>query len=438
FTAAVAVVCSLGIVRKGGEIFDTEFRGGVALTMTTRPAKGGETAGPDGRVLLSREEVEKRVQSVGEANASDPILAELRSASVLTVGAQTQDFRASSFQIKVANPAGGDVDESRITSTATNAVVREFANELEAQLPSVFAGSKDASHANYTFALERDRLGDNIGRPAVTRPVGSFRGGVAVVLEGIEPPISAEALMRRMVRLRNQPDFAAQAGRDVEVVGLDAVKVADGTEAFRSVVVLVSDPAVNSMKVDMSVWESTLAAPEWKLVQTALGQGSSLDQVSSFSPAVARSLVANAIVAVVLSLVLMLGYIWLRFGSLRFSTSTVVALLFNLIVCIGLLAYSGAIARTGWGSAMLVSDFRIDLNVVAGLLTIVGYSLNDTVVIMDRIRENRGKAPFITRAVVNASINQTFSRTVLTGGSSIATAVILYALGGTGIRPFAF
>ena len=118
--------------------------------------------------------------------------------------------------------------------------------------------------------------------------------------------------------------------------------------------------------------------------------------------------------------------------------STVIALLFNLAVCIGMLAFSGAIARTAWGSALLVSDFRIDLNVVSGLLTIVGYSLNDTVVIMDRIRENRGKAPYISRAVVNLSINQTFSRTVLTGGSSIATAVILYVLGGTGIRPFAF
>jgi SecD/SecF fusion protein len=245
-------------------------------------------------------------------------------------------------------------------------------------------------------------------------------------------------MLRRMVRLRNQPDFAAQAGRDVEIVGLDPVKAADGSEAFRSLVVLVSDPAVNSMKVDMSVWEASLAAPEWKLASTALAQGSSLDQVSSFSPAVARSLVANAIVAVVLSLVLMLGYIWLRFGSLRFSTSTVVALLFNLVVCLGLLSFSGAVARTGCGSSLLVSDFRIDLNVVAGLLTIVGYSLNDTVVIMDRIRENRGKAPYISRAVINSSINQTFSRTVLTGGSSIATAVILYSLGGTGIRPFAF
>jgi SecD/SecF fusion protein len=438
FTAAVAAVCLIGIVQRGGDIFDTEFRGGVALTMTTRPAKAGEDAGPDGRLLLSREAVEKRVQAVGAASANDPVLAELRGATVLTVGAQTPDFRASSFQIKVANPSGGEVDESSITGTTTNAVVREFANELEAQLPSNFAGARDPSHASRTFALARDRLGDNIGRPEVSRPVGPFRGGVAVVLDGIEPPISVDAMLRRMVRLRNQPDFAAQAGRDVEVVGLEPVQAADGSEAFRSLVVLVSDPAVNSMKVDMSVWEANLAAPEWKLASAALSQGSTLDQVSSFSPAVARSLVANAMVAVVLSLVLMLGYIWLRFGSLRFSSSTVVALLFNLIVCIGLLAFSGAIARTSWGAALLVSDFRVDLNVVAGLLTIVGYSLNDTVVIMDRIRENRGKAPYISRSVINASINQTFSRTVLTGGSSIATAVILYSLGGTGIRPFAF
>ena len=366
------------------------------------------------------------------------MLAELRSASVLTVGAQTPDFRASSFQIKSGNPSGSDIDESRITGAVTGAVVREFAGELEAQLPSTFAGSSDAAHGKYTFALERDRLGDNIGRPGLDRAVGPFRGGVAVVLDGIEPPVTASDLARRLERLRNQPDFASQAGREVEVVGIEAVKAADGSEAFRSAVVLVSDPAINSMKVDVAAWEANLAAPEWNLARAALAQGTTLDQVSSFSPAVARSLVANATVAVVLSLVLMLGYIWLRFGSLRFSTSTVVALVFNLIVCLGLLSFSGWLGRTSWGPSLLLADFRIDLNVVAGLLTIVGYSLNDTVVIMDRIRENRGKAPFISRQVVNDSINQTFSRTVLTGGSSIATAVILFALGGTGIRPFAF
>ena len=88
--------------------------------------------------------------------------------------------------------------------------------------------------------------------------------------------------------------------------------------------------------------------------------------------------------------------------------------------------------------ALAMSDFRIDLNVVAGLLTVLGYGLNDTVVILDRVRENRGKAPHITRAVVNASINQSFGRTVLTGGNSVATALILYGLGGAGLKPFGY
>ena len=436
-SAVAATVCIFGMAQRGGGIFDTEFRGGVAMTMTTRPAKPGEQADGKGRLLLDRPSVERRVQALGQANASDPVLAELRSATVLTVGEATPEFGASSFQIKTANPVGA-TEDSRVTDTVTQAIVREFAGEMDARLPSSFAGKGDAAHAPYTFALEKDTVGGSMGRSDLSRAVGNFRGGVAILLDKVDPPITTQDMAQRLARLRNQPDFASQAGRATEVIGVDPVTTADGRTAYRSLVVLVADPAVNATRVDLSVWESNLAAPEWRLVSAALGQGTTLDQVSSFSPAVARSLVANATVAVVLSLLLMLGYIWIRFGSLRFSASTVVALLFNLVICIGLMAFSPAIAGTGTGASLLVSDFRIDLNVVAGLLTIVGYSLNDTVVIMDRIREHRGKAPYVTRAVVNDSINQTFSRTVLTGGSSMATAAILYFLGGEGIRPFAF
>ena len=96
------------------------------------------------------------------------------------------------------------------------------------------------------------------------------------------------------------------------------------------------------------------------------------------------------------------------------------------------------ISHTSLGAALSISDFRIDLNVVAGLLTVLGYGLNDTVVILDRVRENRGKAHYATRSVVNASINQSFGRTVLTGGNSLATALILFGLGGAGLRPFGY
>ena len=111
---------------------------------------------------------------------------------------------------------------------------------------------------------------------------------------------------------------------------------------------------------------------------------------------------------------------------------------FNVIVCLGFLSISIPLSATAFGSALYIEEYRIDLNVVAGLLTIIGYALNDTIVILDRIRENRGKRTWISRETVNLSINQTFSRTVLTGGSTFATAIVLIILGGTGIRPFAY
>ena len=87
---------------------------------------------------------------------------------------------------------------------------------------------------------------------------------------------------------------------------------------------------------------------------------------------------------------------------------------------------------------MKIEAFQIDLGVIAALLTVIGYSLNDTIVILDRIRENRGKRPLPTQEIVNNSINQTISRTVLTSVTTLIAVVIIYLAGGGGIRPFAF
>src|SRR5262249_48067697 len=149
-------------------------------------------------------------------------------------------------------------------------------------------------------------------------------------------------------------------------------------------------------------------------VSQALARGASLEQVSSFSSAVAETLKANAVVAVILSLIGILIYIWIRFNSLLYSAAAVACLVHDVAIAIGLLALSHLIAGPAFGSALLIEDFRIDLGVVAALLTLNGYSLNDTIVVMDRIRENRGKLPRATARIINDSINQTFSRTIIT------------------------
>jgi SecD/SecF fusion protein len=260
-------------------------------------------------------------------------------------------------------------------------------------------------------------------------------GGVAVVVSDISPPITVADAAERIRRMRAQPDFSDVGGRAVDVVGIQASP--DG--GFSKLAVVVGDPDLTSgAKLSDTLWQRSLADREWALVTSALSQPASLEQVSSISPAVAREMAFQAALAVVVSFLGMLVYIWVRFGSLLYSVATVIGIIFNVAVCLGALAFSKWGGETSLGASLLLHDFRIDLNVVAALLIVIGYSINDTIVILDRVRENRGKLPHATRAIINDSINQTFSRTVLTGTCTALTPVVLYIMGGHTMQPFAY
>jgi SecD/SecF fusion protein len=240
----------------------------------------------------------------------------------------------------------------------------------------------------------------------------------------------------RIERLRLQPDFVKYSSRDVEVYGL--TREPGRMDRYTDLVVVVHDPERSYGAVDPEVWHKDVAEAEWHLIGAALQRPASLEQVNSYSSAVAETLAANAVIAVILSLLGILVYVWVRFGSLWYSTAAIMALAHNVMLCLGLLAISALVARTALGALLGVEPFRINLEVIAALLTIIGYSLNDTIVILDRIRENRGKLPRPTAKIVNDSINQTFSRTMLTGFATIVAVIILYVEGGPGLRPFAF
>lgn len=440
-SGALALLSLVVVLARGNDMFETEFRGGVSMTLSTRPAAPGEPQAGDGRLGLSRESVEARVREIGKQAGDDIVVAQLANANVLTVGEETPEGLASSFQIRVGNPPNMpvDFDESRISRDVQAGVVVAFAKDLDVRLPLSFTNSESKDHTLSTRPLEKALVGASIGRPAASsEPVGEFRGGVAIIVDNLTTPVTTSDIENRIRRMRAQPDWSATAGRATKVIGLEPADPTNPSGPQKSLAILVNDSEINALKVDLETWDRNLASKEWNLAQQALTQQASLDQVSSFSPIVAENLAASAVVAVVLSLIGMLAYIWVRFGSFRFSTATVVGVTFNVIICLGFLALSIPLAGTGLGASLYIEQYRIDLNVVAGLLTIIGYSLNDTIVILDRVRENRGKRAWISRETVNLSINQTFSRTVLTGGSTLATAIILIALGGTGIRPFAY
>ena len=425
---------------RGADVLETEFRGGVSVVMTTRSAEGDEPASTGsetaGRLLVSRSDVAEAVTGLGR-NTDDEVLAELSNATILTVGATDQDGRATGFQIKVANPPGLGSDEN-ISDRIVAALVDRFGDILAVTQPVHFEAEFDDDHSKHTYRLESSLLSQAIDAPSATVGVGEFRGGVAVVVNDVSPPITVADFEQRLSRMRNQPDFADTRGRQDEIVGLARSSEQGEVPTWSSFAVMIGDEEASSLMVDLDTWDRTLAAREFELVKAALTREASLDQVSSFSPKVAENLAASAIVAVILSLLGMLVYIWFRFGSLRYSLCAIAALMFNVSICLGAIALSVIFGEKTFNGVRILDEFRIDLNVVAGLLTIVGYSLNDTIVILDRIRENRGKLSYASREVVNNSINQTFSRTIMTSGTTITSAIILYSLGGTGIRPFAF
>lgn len=145
---------------------------------------------------------------------------------------------------------------------------------------------------------------------------------------------------------------------------------------------------------------------------------------SYIGPAIGKELIQKAIFAVIGSLAGMLVYIWFRF-EFQWGLGAVVALIHD--TCVSLLLFS-------------LSGYEMSLPVVAAFLTLIGYSTNDTVVVFDRIRENlktRGGAEDLT-PVINDSINQTLSRTIITSGLTWIVVVALFVLGGEALRPFAF
>jgi len=143
--------------------------------------------------------------------------------------------------------------------------------------------------------------------------------------------------------------------------------------------------------------------------------------------------------ALIASLVFIVGYIWIRFQRVIYGLAAVVALVHDVLITLGMLALSGYVANIFFfREVLLIDQFKISLEILAAFLTIIGYSLNDTIVVFDRIREVRGKSPDLTAGMINKSINQTLSRTLLTSATTLIVVAILYVMGGAGIHGFAF
>lgn len=206
-----------------------------------------------------------------------------------------------------------------------------------------------------------------------------------------------------------------------------------GTELIPVIqeVIGTSEP-VQQQKVDESngvVFKTrTLTLEEREKVYSAFEEKYGVDETAitseNISATVSNEMKSDAIVAVIIATICMLLYIWFRFKDIKFATSAVVALLHDVFVVLAFYA----IARVSVGNTF-----------IACMLTIVGYSINATIVIFDRIRENlKGNTkPEQRKELVNTSISQTLSRSINTSLTTFIMVAVLYILGVTSIREFA-
>ena len=230
-----------------------------------------------------------------------------------------------------------------------------------------------------------------------------FRGGTSIRTESSEPIVVAD--YRRALSGLDlgditisevfDPNFA-----DDQNVAMIRIQAQPGQEAATSTLVENSLQKLREVSEDI------------KFVS-----------VESVGPKVSGELIKTAIIAVILAISAVLFYIWIRF-EWQFAVGAISALIHDVILTIGIF------------SALQI---KFDLAIIAAILTIVGYSLNDTVVVFDRVRENLRK--FKKRSLVevmNLSINETMSRTVMTSVTTLLALISLFILGGDVIRGFVF
>jgi SecD/SecF fusion protein len=196
-----------------------------------------------------------------------------------------------------------------------------------------------------------------------------------------------------------------------------------------------------------SIWTVKINLPKDKAeslfttIQEHLRNAPFFPSSNTIGGSVAGSTRVQAVYAIIVSNLLIMLYLWVRFQRLSYGVAAVVALIHDVLVTLGLLALTAWVAPVfdAIGLRFLMVDtFKIGMTEVAAFLTLVGFSVSDTVVIFDRIREVKGKTPQLTPQIINASINQTMSRTILTSLTAWLVVVVLYFLGGPTIHGFAF
>jgi SecD/SecF fusion protein len=449
--------------------YDIEFTGGTSVQVNLR----------DG-VNLTREQVEDGIHRLGEERGNNAIA----SASVYSVGKSGRQYEITTTEtnktiatvvlpgagwtpekviaaiqkaqksqqaelgklvVKASDSAGqsfnirtsqlntqlvGDVlrsafpdaniSDTKVDEVVTNVVLAAFENQLEVQqtLQPKIAGT--------------DKITESM---VETHPeLADFLGGSAIKCE-LGRDASAAQIDQRLRDLRFKPEARDIIWYPYKLLdtGLQTV---EPNQVLRSFIYVSAPPEAIGGQVNEDVW-ARFVDNETAKVTGAMNIETSLPQVTQISPSVGAQAKTQALVAIVLSLIAMLIYLGVRFGDVRYGLGGIITLAHDTTATLGAVMCCAFVSTTFIGQKLLIGDFKIDMAMVGAFLTLLGYSINDSIVIYDRIRENRRKGT-LTPQLINNSINECMSRTLLTGTTTLLVVLVMYIFGGKGLRGFNF
>lgn len=398
------VVGMIAVVARGPEIFDIDFNGGTSVMVASN---GDETSDEVRDLLVSR---------------ADEMSADKRvDITVTSVQIDVDEYKDKKvWQIVTSLPTESEIKKlvgGEIEGADDKVDVERFTME---QVGSFSSGSADVPPSDVppSDVPPSDDCQDETDADGAT-PIGDeLASQVTVVALKFSHEIVSTSLVSSFERAAEKLN-----------VGLPGV--------------VVEPPAgVDIEDHDMKEWTVTVgldsAATELVLTEVTsdLNNKPNWISASTIGGKVAGKTQSMAIAALAASIIGIVIYVWIRFQKIVFGLAAVVALVHDVLITLGAIALSAWLADAF--GFLLIEEFRISLPVVAAFLTIIGYSLNDTIVVFDRIREVRGKSPDLTFEMVNTSINQTLSRTILTSLTTLLVVLILYSIGGQGIHAFAF
>ncbi|MEZ0266799.1 MAG: protein translocase subunit SecF, partial [Phycisphaerae bacterium] len=395
-----------------GRLLDVEFAGGTEVQFATKsPMTDGE--------------VNDRIKKV-EKDVPQP---------TVTAMGRTEGGKYREFSVTTANQ-----DRNQVAT----ALFKVLEDQLTIAVPSTFVVGGQTSELRNRLSVETAQQAGVVvpvttkdGRfTALSREVpgaAAYSNGVAVIMDKITPPLAPEEIRQRIGRALSEANDSNLTQFDV--VRLDG-QTGDDRPTDRAVAMLVS----RNFPYDKNAaeWVEKVAGPFWRATTAGVGREASFQKVTNVDAQVAGATQQAAIFATLGSLVGVMIWIWLRFGDVKYGTATVAAMLHDTMLVVGAVGLSHWVGSTFVGDILGVEGFRVNLTLVAAILTVMGYSMVDTIVVFDRIRENRGKYGVISKKLIDDSVNQTLSRTLLTVATTCATLMVMYIWGGAAIHGFAF